>query len=883
VIVAWIKGLYQTRFGRIAGFVSGLAMTVALLACLGMFLHESAASMTARSIGTVPVDWQVELVPGAAPDAIREVVDQAARIDHVEPAAYAQVDGFEFGTDTVQATGPGKALGLDPGYASAFPGGFRLLSGNTDGAVLLQQTAANLHAGPGDTILLHRPGLTDATTRVSGVVDLLTADTMFQAIGVPAGAAPQAPPDNAVFLPMAEWKRLFDPQAAVRPDSVRRQLYIRLDHTVLSSDPGNAYLQVLQAGNNLEARVAGSALLANNLAARLDAARGDALYARVLFLFLGAPGIVLGALMTIAVATSASDRRRRDQSLLRLRGAPISVILAFAAAEALAMGVGGVLIGLAIAECIVRWLLQSSLVSPSGAPWLVFATLCGLGLALAAILVPAWHMARHLSVVAARQSLGAMRKPIWRVIGLDFILPAIGVIVFWRTAATGYQIILATEGVAATSVDYTAFLAPVLVWAGAGLLTLRLADWCLDKGRAVFALVLSPFAGAVSGAVAASLARQRRRIAAGIALTALAFAFASSTAIFNTTYQGQARVDAELTNGADVTITGSTSAPAGPALGALAKIPGVVGIAPMQHRYAYVGNDLQDIYRIDPTGIGSATTLSNAFFQGGDAAAAMAKLAATPSAVLVSEETVTDFQLKEGDPIQLRLQGPDHQYHVVPFIFAGVVREFPTAPHDSFLVANASYVAGATGVDAREIVLLRTSGDKEAVKNAAIAVTKAMPGVRVTSLADAAHLIGSSLTAVDLSGLTHIELGFAVLIVAGETGLVLALGLADRRRSFAILTVLGAKPKELAAFIWSEGGIILIAGVLIGTMVGVLIAAILVTVLSGVFDPPPERLSIPWLYLIITLIIATAATLFAIFNALRETRVDPIQRLRELQ
>ena len=114
----------------------------------------------------------------------------------------------------------------------------------------------------------------------------------------------------------------------------------------------------------------------------------------------------------------------------------------------------------------------------------------------------------------------------------------------------------------------------------------------------------------------------------------------------------------------------------------------------MMHRYAYVGADLQDLYGIEPTAIGRVTTMANAYFANGDAKAALAKLAATPDGVLVSEETVNDFQLNQGDKLNLRLQSAvDHQYHVVPFTFVGVVREFPTAPKDSFLVANAVYVA----------------------------------------------------------------------------------------------------------------------------------------------------------------------------------------------
>ena len=132
----------------------------------------------------------------------------------------------------------------------------------------------------------------------------------------------------------------------------------------------------------------------------------------------------------------------------------------------------------------------------------------------------------------------------------------------------------------------------------------------------------------------------------------------------------------------------------------------------MQHRFAYVGTDLQDLYGIDPATIGRAATMSDAYFGNGNAAASLAALRGTPDGVLVSDETVTDFQLEPGDTINLRLQSAsDHQYHAVPFRFVGVAREFPTAPRDSFLVANAAYVASVTGSPAAEVVLIRTAGD----------------------------------------------------------------------------------------------------------------------------------------------------------------------------
>ena len=151
----------------------------------------------------------------------------------------------------------------------------------------------------------------------------------------------------------------------------------------------------------LEARVAGSAVIANNLAARLDGVRADALYARVLFLFLGVPGIVLALLVTFAVAASGSDRRRREQALLRIRGASLLQVLGLAGTEAAASGLLAIVLGLALAgtTAIAWWHLASLGLA---IPWFALAAGVGFVLAMAAFLVPAWRDAKLLTVSAAR-------------------------------------------------------------------------------------------------------------------------------------------------------------------------------------------------------------------------------------------------------------------------------------------------------------------------------------------------------------------------------------------------------------------------------------------------------------------------------------------------
>jgi len=368
----------------------------------------------------------------------------------------------------------------------------------------------------------------------------------------------------------------------------------------------------------------------------------------------------------------------------------------------------------------------------------------------------------------------------------------------------------------------------------------------------------------------------------GLVLVALAASFAVSTAVFNTTYNAQARVDAELTNGADVAVTGTTAVPAGSLLPKLAALPEVTAAQPLMHRFAYVGSDLQDMFGVDAQRIQQVTSLANAYFDSGNAKTTIVTLAATPDGVLVAAETVKDFQLQIGDQINLRLQSAkDQQYHIVSFHFLGIVREFPTAPKDSFLVANASYLAQQTGNPAAEVVLLRAKADAPTLAGIVRPLVANLPGVRVSDLEQTARTISSSLTAVDLRGLTLLELSFAVLLLVGASGLVLALGLTERRRSSAILSALGAKQGQIAAFFWSEGLLLNIGGGLAGLLLGLGLAQMLVKVLTGVFDPAPEGLSLPVGYLLVLLLAIALATASVVLLMRRLARQHVTEVLRD--
>ena len=881
----WLDGLVRRRGARVLGVALCVMLEVALVASLGAFISASNARMTAQAISGVPVDWQLELAPRADKAAIRSMVASTHGVKLVREVGYADVAAFVADTgQTVQTTGEGQALGIPDDYATAFPGEIRFLSGSHRGVLLAQQTAANLHVSVGQTIRMQLPDKTMRDLSIDGIIDLPQADSLFQVVGAAPGAGATAPPDNVVLIPMSRWQAIFGPAQASGSSAVRTQFHLELAAD-LPQTPANAYIEVTDRARNIEAQSAGDVRVGDNLAALLDSARADAIYSELLFLFLGLPGVVLAWLLASVAGAAGRDRRRREQALLRIRGASPRRVVALAVAEALLVGVLGVLLGLVAAVVAGKYVLGMSaaaMSSPTGIGWGLATAALGLALALAAIVVPAQRDARLLTVREARAEVGAIKRPLWERLYADLFLLGGSGLIFWQSMKDAYRVVLVPEGVPTISINYLTLLAPMMFWVGFALLVWRLSDLTLRRGVGLLKGISRMFAGNLSGVVASSMSRQRTLLARSLVLVALAISFAVSVAIFNTTYTNQARVDAELTNGADVSVISEGDGLPDELPSRVQALSGVTAVERMEHRLAYVGNDLQDLYGIDPKTIGRATPMSDAYFPGSTAAEALGKLTSTEDGVLVSDETVHDFQLQMGDQLRIRMQGPDNAYHVVPFRFVGVARVFPTAPRDSFLVANAAYVAKKTGVADYETLLIKTSVSPKAMAGRVRGLVDTSSGVSVHDLESELKTTLSGLTAIDLSGLTRLELLFAVFTAVAASGMMLALGFAERRRTFAIAQALGAKGGQLASFVWAEALFAATGGAALGATGGAIEAYIIVKILTGVFDPPPDSLAVPWGYLgVVALAMAVSVGLAATL-AVHAARRPALEVIRDL-
>lgn len=874
----WLAGLLKRRPWEMLVAALSIAVTVAFVAALGAFVTQSHAALTLRASASVPVDWQVQVTPQGSLATVSRDIRALPAVRAVEGVDFAHVRALEStSSQGTRTTGAAYVVSIPPAYDKTFPGELRHLLGRTTGSMLFQQTAANLAASPGSTITV-RTATSRHTLTIDGIVDMPAEDSFFQVVGLAPGAGVSAPPDNVVLVPPAVFKSL------VGSTTVVHQVHVGFTHSGLPSDPQAAAIAIQGRANHFQAAVAGGALVGDNLGTALTLAGEDARYANLLFLLLGLPGLALAAVVASLVVALRSDRRRREMALLRLRGASPRQLIRLVTGESVAIAAAGALLGVPLAALALRLALPVD--TPLSARWTIAAVLGGLALALVTQAGPVLRLAlgRDRTGVAAEAARGERTGTPWPLrAGLDVVLLAGAAVSFTLTARSGYQVVLAPEGIPQTQVNYAALAGPALAWPGLALLVWRITSWVTRRRTGRWS---RGGAGTAPELEAAALRRRHRIIARGAAGLAVALGLAASTAIFTATYDTQSRLDVALTVGSDVAVVQPPGTAVGPQEAArIARTPGVSAVEPLQHRFGYVGPDLQDLYGVQARTFARVGPLQDAFVPGSTIAKTLAALQATPDGVLLSAETLHDYQLHPGDLIRIRLQtGSDHAYRPVDFHVIGQVTEWPTAPKDSFIVANADYVTSKTGSDAVGTFLVSTSTPTATAASLRAQQSVTSGGARVQDITSARSQVtsASGLAATDLSGLARLELGFGVLLAVACSGLALLGGIVERRRALVLLGALGATARQRGRFLALEARAMVVAGLTGGALIGATIAYLLVKVLTGIFDPPPASATMPWGYLTSLVAIVAGVTVLVVSGVGRLVARAGPQELRDL-
>ena len=857
-----VTGLWR-RPGRTALRIGVIMVAIGLLAAMVLFIGNSLRTASATALRQVPLDLQGPVTSYSKDLQVAAGVGKQPEVSYSAAAAtapFASADRNVGGLATQTSSGAVLAVPRDyPMHVHTF----RTLQGSLrPGAVILdQQMAATLQARIGDTIRLRaRPNSPPQSYSVSGVALITSPDVVFQPLNPLLGPAPAQPPQNGAIMLTSTFAKTLARQlptistgasgASAQPGAqtgTQWQVQAQLDRTPLTAgSPSSALSKATHTVNRIQSNLPGQVQFVSNLSDSLDTAAGDSLYAETLFLLLAVPGALIALGVAYLAALGASESDRRDLALLRARGARPRDLLAVAGVESvligLIAGLAGVALGLAAVQLLVSGGVQLTF-------WRGLAVaLSAIGLSIAGSATARLASTRRVlatEVSEGRTAVAPETAPAWRRYYLDFLALALSGLIYWLTIRTGFSAVISPDSNPTLSLSIYMFFGPALLWIGATLLLVRL------RGRFMSALARRAAGkpGSLGSLVVASLGRRASAVNRGLMVIGLLLAFAVSLGIFTATYNQQADVDAQLTLGADVTVTSPPGVAASSDLPAkVASVPGVTAATPVNHSYAYVGPDLQDTFGIDPSHFRDATSLRDSYFIGGSADQMMSRLASTPDGILVSKETITDYSLSPGSLLRLRvLDQRTGRFRVAPFHVIGTVQEFPSAPRDSFMVTNLDYLNQVTN-STPNVVFAKTGGGAPVVAARVASATRSL-GTEVKNIDQQTAQTVTSITTVDLTGISHLEEVFAIVLVAAATAIFVLGAVAERRHEFATMTAIGASLREVGAFVWSEVAMVLLAGALLAALLGWLLAQMLVAMLTHVFDPPPDHLALPWGFL----------------------------------
>jgi putative ABC transport system permease protein len=870
-----------------------LAGAVALLGSMLLFVGHSMRTMTGSAVRSAPLDWQGPVGSYSQAVSVARGVSAQPGIQQSSATATTPFSGASHsgGGGTTDA-GSGSILAVPTDYLTHIHT-FRVLQGSLrPGAILLdQQLAATLQAHIGDSVTITpRPGARPVRFPVSGVAVITAPDVVFQPLNPLLGPAPAQPPANAAILPVGTFATAVagelptitsggaGPSTVPGAQSgVQWQVQTQIDPRSFSGSPSQAFTLAGEIAHRVERSLPGQVQFVDNLSDKLNTAAGDALYAETLYIMLAVPGALVALGLAYLAALGTVEQDRRDLGLLRARGATRRDLLTIAAVESLVVGILAGLLGAAIALAAVSTIVSGGVGLTTGRAAVTVIACIALGVlgALAARL-GATSTVWRASVSDSRRSVRREQRPLWQRLYLDLSALALSGLIYWLTASTGFSAVVNPDSNPTLSLSIYMFFAPALLWVGATLLLVRL------RGRLLSWVALRAGdrrAHTPRAFLLASAGRRGGAINRGLIVVGLLLAFGFNLGIFTATYDQQANVDAQLTLGADVTASAPPGVTASHNLPAkIAALPGVSATSPIDHSYAYVGPDLQDTFGINASTIGSATTLRDSYFIGAGAQQTLDSLRSRPDGILVSKETIADYQLNIGDLLNLRVL--DHRtgtFRVIPFHVEGIVQEFPSAPRDSFMVANLSYLQAADHAGGANVVFVRAANPPAVASEIARATNG--DGTIVKDVTQQSQQTVSSITAVDLRGISQIEEAFTVLLAAAAMALFIAVTVIERRHEFATMAAVGASLRSIGAFVWSEAVIVLAAGLMLAIGLGVLLALMLVAMLQHVFDPPPDALAIPWAYLGELAGAGIVTTILAVYITSLQLKGLPLGRL----
>jgi putative ABC transport system permease protein len=872
-VIRWLLGASVRRAPRrLALAALGVGFPVAMLAATLLFVDAAARSMTPVALAPVQVEMRALATSlDVDIDAVGRRLAAVPGVVRIERFAAADV---VVGTPGATGRTTARLFAVDPGYLQHHPW-VRVVAGGFGRGAVLNET---LRAKPGFTsaeaVSIELPGSRRlGTVPVTGTADLRQATTWF---AVPTGEVQGdvAVVPRAVVVDYATFERsllptlrrvlgattsVLDPGLTDLPP-VDLEAHLTVDHAAYPSDPGRAAAWSSELQATLERQATGQIVVADDAAEFLSLARDDATNAKVLFLLLGIPGVLVAAALGLAAESALAEAHRREESLLRLRGASEGQLLRLTAAHAVLAGAIGAAVGVAAAVATVS-AVHGRLVwreLPAGRLAVSLALALFAGAAIVGLrLLRLARAGRRSEVASQRRLLELGWAPAWRRRRIDVVAVAAGVTLLVLYAVTGGLRLTAVEGLT-LSLFFSVLLAPIALWLGVGLLSVRgllavSARWARPGSARQ--------ASTWRGAALRWIGRRPARTAVALLFGILAVAFGTQALAFVATYQTARQADAEAAFGSDLRLTPATGTPVPlPRLGAA-----VAATSPIRYVPARAGADRKTIAAIDPASYPLAVTVAPRLLAGSGVEA----LARDPTGVLVAQEITEKLGVSPGEVLAATVYPDDEERaRNVSLRVVGVFRTFPPTDLLPELVVSTAGLPPSL-LPPPDFHLARVQPGRSPGSVAAeLERSGTTRGFTVTTVEDLVRREHRGIAALSLAGLGRIEsvgAGLAAALGVAVLGAFMAL---ERRRELAVLRTVGADTPQMVTGPALEGVIAVLGSLAVGVPLGLGLAALAGRVLGLFFVLPPPLLAVPALPLVALALLVVGASALALGAAL---------------
>jgi putative ABC transport system permease protein len=426
--------------------------------------------------------------PAGLPELTRRIAE-APGVATADQLSFVDLPPDALRASSRPAAGAVRVFGFDDLYRQ-HDDSIRIVSGSYQpGHGLLSAEAARaLSVGPGGVVRVDLPGLDrPLSVPISGITDLSRAKSLFysrqgqqleQFLYVRNAVVVEPRVFAEAIVPA------FQKTTTSGDDVVKSRPILEVDIGVererLAADPGTALAQTKAVAAAVTAVAPGQDYLIDNISNTLQVARDDARTAKRMFVFLGVPGALLAAILAAYAGGVLAEALRREQAILRIRGANRRHLLRMHALRTLALTAAGSVVGLGIGMASAVTVLSADALSRASTTSLVVSALLGAGggfLAAGAALYAAGRRAINREISEERAQLSS-RPPAWRRLRLDIAVLVILAIVEGIALRTG-----TFEGVAgsvyngrAVSLRMHLVVVPVGVWIAGVLLLARVIE-----------------------------------------------------------------------------------------------------------------------------------------------------------------------------------------------------------------------------------------------------------------------------------------------------------------------------------------------------------------------------------------------------------------------